>query len=466
MKTLFVLAMMCWACGAQAQWIGSPFAWQQAYGSSGAETGGYAVRLRSGGYVLVGTGVGSSLIHGPLLVVRLTDAGDTLWTRKILPQRVLVITPQGIVQDNNGDLVVSGSCRSANPAASDAFVLKMNTQADTAWVQTFRTPGTDSFGAPLLSSDGNYFAFGWINFQNRIVKINSSSGAVLWNVSVNQGNATLGNYISALALPSGLLQMYMAGSDGTRLVSELVLIDNVGNVAQRKALTFFPGFANMLTSDGSISAGGQMVVKLNQQGDSTWVRRFPPSQTNRGWTAQSVIQDQLGDYVVLAASVGGPASDTQFQLLRFDQQGQLRKDTLLYRTAGSAYPKSILLAPNGDYFMSGYVQNGPRGGNDLVAAQFRRFKPLSTRAPQPLAGALQLYPNPAATTVVRAVIPAGVGRGATLAVLDALGRTVQAQPLAPGNEAVLPTAALGPGVYVVRLRAADGRTWTGRLLRQ
>ncbi|RTQ47588.1 T9SS type A sorting domain-containing protein [Hymenobacter gummosus] len=471
MRVLFFCWLLLGGALAYGQGPGSAFAWQRSYVGPANETGGHAGRPRGGGYVLVGTGAGSSPIHGPLLVVRLTDAGDTLWTRKILPARLLVITPQGIVEDASGDLVVSGSCRAVNPTAGDAFVLKMNAQADTAWVRTFRTPGTDSFGAPVLTTDGNYFVFGWINFQNRVLKV-SPAGTLLWNVISDHSTAFPGVNVSLLPILGGGCWVFSSGPDAQQQRGEvgIHLLTSAGVETSRRVLPRFEYSAFRVLQAGNrvLVAGAQEMALLDAQADTVWVRRYPPSQANRGWTARGVVQDALGDYVVLADALGGPRSDTHFQLLRFTGQGQLRSDTLLFRPAGSAYAQTLLLAPGGDYFISGYALNGPLGGSDLVAAQFRRFKPLPVRAAQPLAGALQLYPNPASgPATAHAVLPAGLGRGATLMVLDALGRVVQppAPVVAPG-EAPLPVADLPAGVYVVRLRAADGRTWTGRLLRQ
>ena len=49
-------------------------------------------------------------------------------------------------------------------------------------------------------------------------------------------------------------------------------------------------------------------------------------------------------------------------------------------------------------------------------------------------------------------------------MLDALGRTVWAQPAGQAGLPILPLPALPPGVYTVRLTLTDGRTVGQRLL--
>ncbi|MCI1186945.1 T9SS type A sorting domain-containing protein [Hymenobacter sp. DH14] len=75
------------------------------------------------------------------------------------------------------------------------------------------------------------------------------------------------------------------------------------------------------------------------------------------------------------------------------------------------------------------------------------------------AAAFALYPNPA-HGAVRVAGPAF----ARAAVLDAVGRVVWQQPAAEAGQSLLALPSLPPGVYLVRLALADGRTVAQRLL--
>ncbi|GAB3827372.1 hypothetical protein GCM10028821_11020 [Hymenobacter jeollabukensis] len=369
-------------------------------------------------------------------------------------------------------MVVSGSCRGWGATMGDAFVLKMNTQADTAWVRTFQTTGTDSFLGPTLSTDGNYFVYGWINFQNRVLKV-SPTGAVLWNVASNHSSAFLGNNTALLAVGGGGCWVFSNGPDAQQQRLETRVHALTGAAGTETAQWLLPRFQYPVTHVATLNneivvSGSQEMAKLTPQGDTVWTRRFARSRPGWAWVARAVQPDALGDYAVLAEAGGGSPYSYQFQLLRIDsQRGQVRNDTLLLRPTGNTYPKSLLLAPNGDYFISGYTPVGPSGGPDLIAAQFRRFKPLPTRAAQRLAEVLQVYPNPAGGAAVQVRLPDGLGRGANLVIIDARGQTARRQAVPAGQQLlVLPVAALSAGLYVVRLQAADGRVWGGRLVRE
>jgi hypothetical protein len=74
---------------------------------------------------------------------------------------------------------------------------------------------------------------------------------------------------------------------------------------------------------------------------------------------------------------------------------------------------------------------------------------------------MRLYPNPAdRTDLVTLTTSAGP---ATVAVFDALGRTVSAAHLAP-DTSHFDVRGLAPGLYVVRLTRADGTATSRRLV--
>ena len=105
---------------------------------------------------------------------------------------------------------------------------------------------------------------------------------------------------------------------------------------------------------------------------------------------------------------------------------------------------------------SGAVQ---RGALMLRPVMTNNVATATTSATE--AAAFALYPNPAHGPV-RVAGPAF----ARAAVLDAVGRVVWLQPTAEAGQPMLLLPTLPPGVYLVRLTLADGRTIAQRLLRE
>ena len=155
-------------------------------------------------------------------------------------------------------------------------------------------------------------------------------------------------------------------------------------------------------------------------------------------------------------------------LIRFGRQnGQVVNDTMLYRP-GQTYAASVLRAATGQLVIGGSFNNGPSGGADLYLAAWSAYRPLASRTGTgPLAGGLQVFPNPAGAAGATVALPEGVRVGGMLAVFDALGRACARLPVAAGAAAVpLPLAALPPGLYLLRYDGRDGQRLNARLLRE
>ena len=246
----------------------------------------------------------------------------------------------------------------------------------------------------------------------------------------------------------------------------------IGPVKLRLNSALIPRYATYRDAGGNtLLAGRETLTKLDPQGDTLWHTVAPSRYAGRQWNGAAIAEDRQGNYVVVGNSrlpISGSLTADNVHMARFRPGGQVVNDTMLYRP-GHTYGRSVSLAATGDLVVSGYVLNGTIGGADLFQYSFRGFRPLASRPAGPLAvGGLRPYPNPAGPGAeVRAALPVGTGPG-ELRLLDGLGRTVwrQVLPARPPAEAAVPLAGRPPGLYVLRLTAADGRAWTGKLVRE
>ena len=122
------------------------------------------------------------------------------------------------------------------------------------------------------------------------------------------------------------------------------------------------------------------------------------------------------------------------RLLRRDNAGVW--DTTNFRASGQQQRGALMMRP----VMS----------NNVTTA---------TAAARAMAAAFSLYPNP-----TRGAITVSGPAFARADVLDAVGRTVWAQPAADAGRSTLPLPALPPGVYTVRLTLPSGAVVGRRLL--
>ncbi|MGI4869754.1 MAG: beta strand repeat-containing protein [Janthinobacterium lividum] len=118
--------------------------------------------------------------------------------------------------------------------------------------------------------------------------------------------------------------------------------------------------------------------------------------------------------------------------------------------------------------VGGFVNNTASFGSFTVAATAgastnvlarvvdTTLQPLATRPATASSAPLLLYPNPARGTTHGSATLTGAEAGASVRVLDALGRVVAASVADAGGEAAL-AGGLAPGVYVVRVGTSAAR---------
>ena len=397
--------------------------------------------------------------------------------------------PTGLLVDAVGNLLVTGLEYQGNIG----FVVKLTPTCDTIWTHTFRGTAArvinTSLDYPTRAPDGDYVISKSVSRRvgtngfatdQTILKLSASTGQTVWSKDLSGFFATNPQpgveYADGIGrTPTGfLLSVKGALPSQQRGLYGTLQLDDAGNlgrlrlrqITQASQSLSFP-FSLLDRQGNTVVATRQTLTKLNPVGDTLFSVSPPPGPTPVGstWDAAALIEDAQGNYVVLGNTTNTVAFGNDFHLTRFRPNGQLVKDTLLYqrirRTA-----RSLVLAPSGALVLTGFTETGPFGGRDLVALQFRGFRPLANRGSAAAAGNLDLYPNPAAGAEARLLLPAGPG-GGSVAVYDALGRVVARQAVRGAATApvALAVAGLPPGLYLVHYQDANGRTATARLLR-
>jgi outer membrane protein assembly factor BamB len=461
-------------------------AWQQYYGTTGDDETGLAVAMPAGGYLVLGRQPTLNNTIALPFVVCTNAQGTQLWTKSIPLDVNTAPRPRDIMADGNGNTIFAG----LEGNGLNGFLVKLDAAGDTVWTNFQRNTALGAvsgiFRFPTLAPDGNYVAthtdYSYLSpvafYSNQLVKVSAATGATLWTTPLPDTVGNVGLYsIAGMARTTAGYLVFMWGYDMTTmlLVHATVLVDANGQVLRVRSKVdaeYNDYVRTTLTADGNIvSARRQTVTKFTPTGDTLWHTVVPSRYTSRVWRAAGVVESSRGELLVAADSElydgFNPPSSNQIHMVRFSAQGRLLGDTMLYR-GGNSYARSAILAPDGlGLVFSGYTDNGPYGGLDLLLGRYQGFRVLGTAAPAPLAaGRLVLVPNPASGAApVRAELPA-TAAGGMLRLYDALGRQLQ-QAVPLGQAApLLPVDGLAAGLYVLRYQLPDGRHWSTRLLRE
>lgn len=455
---VLLLLLLLTVAPARAQFI-----FQKAIGTgpTSNERASQMIALRSGGYALAGTR------NGLPYVARVTEQGDTLWTRTYPFAYTLFssgLAARSITENISGQLLVAcGGSRRINGRFDSGGVLLLADNADghVIWSRLLQSPYPDYYNAVCPSNDRRHFLVASRQLGIPLVQKMDSVGTVLWTATLFGTDTANFDVFTLLPVPGG----YVIGferSDIFPYIKQLIRLNEQGQEVWRR--NSYLGNVTPLgarAENGNWLFTGSRLVKMNSQGDTIWTRSYAPA----GIKAIALTADS--NYIALGERYYQNQQD--LVLLKIAQDGRLIRDTTFARSIGSEFARTILTDTQGDYVCFGDLSTSsipPVGMQDLLLFKYRQWRHVLRTAP-PLADnrqiALEAYPNPVQTHFrLRATSPLA----GELRLCDLLGRVI-AHYAVTGAEAAYSMEALPAGVYLLTYQPEDGMpARIGRVVKQ
>jgi len=296
--------------------------------------------------------------------------------------------------------------------------------------------GTAGFGTTTLSSTNSVNAF--------VAKLTDagSAGSFTW---ARQAASTSANGANSLAVVG--TSLYLSGSfTGTLGLGSAVLTSAGLYDAYLTKLTDAGATGDFVWAQRAGGTGQDEGLGLVASGPVLYWSGYFNAIALFGSTALSAVSSTASDVFVAKLTDAGTSSGFAWA-----------------QAAGGAqadYATALALTGTGILYVGGQTQPPAAFGSQSVASPFAnsitgfvaslQATPTATASPAALAG-LSLLPNPAHGRAT-VLLPA-VGGMATLAILDALGRTIRTQAAATNAPAELDLTGLAPGLYAVRVQA-------------
>ncbi|SHK06623.1 hypothetical protein [Hymenobacter psychrotolerans] len=448
---------------------------QRVYGSAGNEEGGLLTPLSTGGYLLVGSQRVTSSVSPRLFVARLNAVGDTIFTKRVtLPGYTFAIPQYTCVNAANQVLVTATTLQSSAPLNGHALLLLFSAQGDTLWTRKTIGPTNDYYSSVLLGNDGNFVLTASLNTFPQWMKI-SATGQVVSQTTINYDATDVGAVSGLFKDNSGQGGYWLLNTKGiVGNARKFLHLTESGVVDQSKPLygngyDLINSIAPLANNAGYIACQDGRLVRFTAALDTIWTKtlRYTAPNGFSGFAGPNLIQPLADGNFVLAG--GFNSFGNRVYLSKITPTGQVLRDTVLFRTGGSEYVRSLLVAPGtSNYVFSGYATQGPLGGADLFLGIHANWNVLGTTSPrqQPVR-TLQAWPNPVAgsgTLQLRAD-QALIGE---VLLRDALGCVVRRWPttreLATAGGQHLQLAGVPAGVYLLTGQTTDGQRYVARLL--
>ncbi len=490
--------------------------WQKCYGGSEYDYASSLQHTNDNGYIVAGFveshdgDVSSNAGTFDFWIVKLDQFGSIQWEKTFGggdDDRA-----QNIKQTNDGGYIVAGYTASNDGDVSgnhggiyDAWVLKLSSTGALEWQKCFGGSGWDEANAVEQTPDGGYIVAGTGSSNDGDISGNHGSsdfwvlkltenGNIEWQKSLGGSKSDRatsikqtsdGDYIIVGETQS--IDGDVSGNNGDYDIW-VVKLSPSGDLEWQNTL----GGANLdsggdivETSDGFVVCGhvgsqntgdvlenhgffDYWIVKLDKTGQLIWQKTF--GGTNADY-ARSIIQTSDGMLLIVGeakSNNGDVEGNNGIQIvwvLKLDQSGSLIWKKPLGGTQGEGC-WSVQQTSDEGYILAGYSwsNDGDVSGNHGQADFWIvKLAPESSLTSTPQSLNLQIYPNPA-TSTISLDIPNSFQTQETqtlsIQITDLLGQVLSHQTISADQS--IDVSALPNGLYLLSAIMPDGTVFSGK----
>lgn len=321
----FTIGILLWVAMLSSQNQVPVLQWERYFDGQTGYNGGDAALLISvdnAGNALVSGYERGDLTNYDLFQMKINLLGDTLWTRKVIPDNFDNL-PISQVLDQNGNLYILAYSL-AFPGPNYYILLKYNTSGQLLWNKQFTAlqPGNNNVPVSCLAVDaaGNSY-FTASTFQSygdiAVFKV-GPNGDSLWSRYYN-GTGNKSDYATAIAI-SDSGNVYVCGTTWNGVSYDYVVI-KYNNAGTQQWLSLFDdpyhgtdyAYALDVDNAGNVYVTGESyfaststrfaTVKYNAAGTQQWVAHYTSDSLSD--KAQVVKVRSAGEIYVAGTSYGG-----------------------------------------------------------------------------------------------------------------------------------------------------------------
>jgi hypothetical protein len=328
--------------------------WAKTYGGLGGSGAQSVDRTSDGGYIVAGyTNATSWVAPGSSQggydsdgwLLKLDASGNVQWQKSYRTPGIDALYK--VKQTSDGGFVAVGLTRLANWGDVNAWVLRVDSQGNVVWDNSYGGSQTEQANDVIQTVDGGFlvvgFAYSFGGLPAWVLRLDSGGG-ILWQKAYN---STLGDSdaSSVVATSDGgfvIAGEYRSDITSSQTYSELWLfkINGDGALDWQKAYAGAGkgdiGYSLYQTSDqGFVVAGfttsygaawaAVWVLKLDSQGDVVWQKAYGGGGMAMFHEAYSVVQLSDGSFVVAGFSFDqfSPGQTGTGLVLRLDSSGSV-----------------------------------------------------------------------------------------------------------------------------------------------
>lgn len=289
--------------------------WQKTYGGTEIDKGWSVKQTIDGGYMIAGYTNSFGYGDADVYVIRTTSQGDTLWTKTYGGTS----SDCGYTLDNasDGGFVVAGGTCSFGAGNDDLYVISIDTLGNLVWERTYGGAGHDNAYSIKQLYDGGYIiagyttSFGVIGEDAYVVRIDSN-GDSLWTQTYGDTSHDLISHVESTQ-DSGFIMIgfslsfaegdyYVIRTNGN---GDTIWIRNFGGEMTEWGYaireTDDSNYVCVGWSDSYYPPGGNNIyfLKINHLGDTLWTGLYGGDNSDAAFDME-ITSD--GGYIIVGST--------------------------------------------------------------------------------------------------------------------------------------------------------------------
>ncbi len=323
--------------------------WQKCFGGSQVEAPEKIIQTYEGGYIMTGFttsfdgDVSNNNGGSDIWVIKLDNQGNIEWQKTV--GGLSHESSSDIIQTSDGGYVIVGNSQSSdsgfvdNEGGQDFFIVKLNSNGNQEWAQSFGGSETD--------------------IANSVVELNDGTYVLTGSTMSNDGDITDTTF-SSISTKIWVLKLSHNGSLIWDKTISLSANDNAYSIINDGSDLLITGQSHSI-SNGTIPVNkpNLLAIKIDSDGNVLWIKTYGGSQSDIAFSSTKTID---GGYVLAGYSYSsdGIVSENyglnDFWVVKLDNQGNL----IWERNYGGDDLESanqIIQTPDLGFIITGYTKS-------------------------------------------------------------------------------------------------------------
>jgi hypothetical protein len=307
--------------------------WEKLFSKKSTDSFRCVIEASAGGYVIAGYTSDSTVNDTDAYVVRMTTAGDTLWTKRINGTNNGKDLLYKVINTNDGGYAFCGYSTNNGIGNDDAYFMKMDANGNVLWSKYWGGAGKDRAQDIIQTSDGGFAIAGYTTtapaayYDAFLIKTNSS-GDTTWVKRYGTGGFDDANTLVQHP-DGGFVLGGQSTNGGTGLDMYMVRTDAGGNQLWTRK------FGTMGTDN---------IEHIIRQSDGTYILTGGTDGPGLGGNDGSLVKTDSGGTVIWSKIYGGNSQDDFHQVYKTNDGGFLMSGTS--RSSGALEPNMWLMKTN------------------------------------------------------------------------------------------------------------------------